>query len=1087
MRKVTAKKGVDDKTKAIPEKPIAKEILESIQLSQEILAESPVGISIHNTDGKCILINPALSIITGGKLNDMLNQNFREIESWKTSGMLDAAEKALTSGIVQIIECYSESSFGNKIWLRAKFKSFLHNNEKLLLSIITDITERKVLEHKLSDQLDKYKLWMKKSQDAIHIIDKNGNLIDWNDAFLKHIGYTNEEAAKLNVSDWNNQWNKTELLKIIETIDEVGTSFETLHICKNGEVLDVEVTVHKFYKNQNEYFLYCSVHEITELKKSQGLVVEGENNYRDLVSKLHIGILIQGPNAEIILSNNRALSLLGLTNEQLLGKTSFDKDWNVIHEDGSPFPGPTHPVPQSIATRKSVRNVVMGVYRPTTKDRVWLLVNADPELNIDGTIKNVICTFEDITENKINEIKLKEIDANLALTNFDLSRAQKIAKIGRWEWNPSTNIITYSDEYFEIFGIEKTSNIESLTEHIENLIHPDDRELVQLTAENAKKTGTGQTVEYRIILSDGRERWVRAIGEFVYENETLSKIRGINQDITDEKNTENLIKQNEEKYRTLLENSGLGVGIYGLNGEMLMLNPKAIENLGGTAADYIGKTLIEVFGNQTGTAYLKRITEAAKSESSIEYEDYVKFGEREFWFLSNLKRIVNLNGEVTSVQAISNDITERKIAELKLQKNEQLYRSLIENSYDMIAMIDTNSTVSYLSPSVEKQMGWKISESIGKKTVDFIHPDDVKIQNETVKSCLKNPIIPVTHQIRFKNTKGEYIWVESIFSNQLNTEGINAFVINFRDITERKKFETELIENEANLMRGELVAKFGNWKLDIEKKLVYASAGAQKIYGISKSEITTDELKAFRLPGYDQLMDETLKNLIEKNIPYDIEYKIRKLNDGSIIDVHTKSEYDKENKIIFGVIQDITQRKKIKEALRKSEEHIRNIFDTLSEGVALNECIYNEAGVMIDYKIMEINKAFYNISKFKSDVKVVGNTAKNLYGMTEEMITSFWENHKNNTKAVNTDLFMPNVQKWFYVSTSPIINNRFITSFHDITERKNSEETIAKKTIEVERFNNLMVGREIKMIELKKEINALLIKLGKVEKYKIVG
>jgi PAS domain-containing protein len=69
---------------------------------------------------------------------------------------------------------------------------------------------------------------------------------------------------------------------------------------------------------------------------------------------------MQGPRAEILLSNPAALELLGLTEDQLLGKTSFDPEWKVIHEDGSPFPGDTHPVPVAIATRKAVHGVIMG-------------------------------------------------------------------------------------------------------------------------------------------------------------------------------------------------------------------------------------------------------------------------------------------------------------------------------------------------------------------------------------------------------------------------------------------------------------------------------------------------------------------------------------------------------------------------------------------------------------------------------------------------------------------------------------------------------------------------------------------------------
>ena len=121
---------------------------------------------------------------------------------------------------------------------------------------------------------------------------------------------------------------------------------------------------------------------------------------------MQVGVLVQGPAAEIRLCNERALDLLGVDVDQLLGLTSFDPSWGVIHEDGSEFPGPTHPVPVAIAEKRPVRGVVMGVYRPTKRDRVWLLVNAEPRLDEAGAVKEVICTFSDMTERKLLGEKL---------------------------------------------------------------------------------------------------------------------------------------------------------------------------------------------------------------------------------------------------------------------------------------------------------------------------------------------------------------------------------------------------------------------------------------------------------------------------------------------------------------------------------------------------------------------------------------------------------------------------------------------------------------------------------------------------------
>jgi two-component system, cell cycle sensor histidine kinase and response regulator CckA len=141
------------------------------------------------------------------------------------------------------------------------------------------------------------------------------------------------------------------------------------------------------------------------------------DRFYELIHALHIGVVVQGPSTEVLVCNPASLELLGLDEDQYRGKTSYDPDWNIVREDGSPFEPSQRPMARVLATALPVRNVVMGVYRPKTRDRVWLLVDAQPELDDKGRVIQVVSTLIDITMRKHLESSLAE--------------ARKLESIGR--------------------------------------------------------------------------------------------------------------------------------------------------------------------------------------------------------------------------------------------------------------------------------------------------------------------------------------------------------------------------------------------------------------------------------------------------------------------------------------------------------------------------------------------------------------------------------------------------------------------------------------------------------------------------------
>ena len=155
-------------------------------------------------------------------------------------------------------------------------------------------------------QVIRYKMLMNTSQDAIHIVDKYGNLLEWNEAFKKHLGYTDEELKHLNILDWDKKWTRPDKIELMHGISEEGISFEAIHTTKDGTEKNMDIRLNKFYVN-NELFFYSSARDITLQKKIQKdikkAVIQGEENEKRRISvELHEKIDQTLTGAKIFLS-----------------------------------------------------------------------------------------------------------------------------------------------------------------------------------------------------------------------------------------------------------------------------------------------------------------------------------------------------------------------------------------------------------------------------------------------------------------------------------------------------------------------------------------------------------------------------------------------------------------------------------------------------------------------------------------------------------------------------------------------------------------------------------------------------------------
>jgi PAS domain S-box-containing protein len=157
------------------------------------------------------------------------------------------------------------------------------------------------------------------------------------------------------------------------------------------------------------------------------------------------GVVYQSGNGEIISANPAAERILGLTLDQMQGRKSIDPRWKAIHEDGSDFPGESHPAMVSIKTGLSVHDVVMGVFHPDEKKHRWIIVDSTPQIKAgDKKPYQVYTTFRDITERK-------QAEEVLELFQFSVSNSRDAVYL----MGPNAHFINVSDSACNAIGYSR--------------------------------------------------------------------------------------------------------------------------------------------------------------------------------------------------------------------------------------------------------------------------------------------------------------------------------------------------------------------------------------------------------------------------------------------------------------------------------------------------------------------------------------------------------------------------------------------------------------------------------------------------------
>lgn len=250
-----------------------RHLLDAYQFNEKVIASSPMGIYTYNSKGQCISVNDEAARITGATKEELLKQNFMQIESWKKYKLYDAAIKTFQTGKEERLTIRMTTTFGKNVWMDCRFVQFFMKNELHLLFLANDITKEKIMEDEIS-------LFFNTTLDMLCIAGFNGYFKRVSPTWSKVLGWTDEELYSRPFIEFVHEEDKQKTNEASVTLSTGNQvlGFENRFLCKDGTF---KWLAWNSYGYRERNLVICAVRDITQTKHAEQML----RNAKDIAEK----------------------------------------------------------------------------------------------------------------------------------------------------------------------------------------------------------------------------------------------------------------------------------------------------------------------------------------------------------------------------------------------------------------------------------------------------------------------------------------------------------------------------------------------------------------------------------------------------------------------------------------------------------------------------------------------------------------------------------------------------------------------------------------------------------------------------------
>jgi PAS domain S-box-containing protein len=657
-----------------------------------IIEQLPVGVFRATLDGQFVDMNDEfVSLLDAESKEALMERDPRSLYA-DPSERDELISSLREEGAVADREVEITTVTGDRKWVSTTLQITEKEGEQYLEGISMDVTERKERERELRETRQRLQAIIDAAPLGILAVDEDGTTQLWNPGCERIFGWTEEEAlgeplpnvheAKADEFD--------ELRERMIKEEEPVVGYETVRQTKDGTLIDVALTTAPIRDATDDIVGVMGILEdITDRKKRERELREEREQFEKVLDTSPVGITILDADGRIERANDRAEDILGLESSEITSRTYDDPDWDILDENGDPIPREELPFSRVMQTGEPVYDAEHGI--ETAGTRRWLSVNAAPLSMTNGEVERVVAAVEDITDRREREQELRRSEQRYR-------NLIENAPVGINLFHEDGEIVWGNDVVVDLLGLDSQDDL--IGRSIFEFIHPDDHEVAETEFEEVLSGDAvvGPT-NFRIVRPDGEHRYVRVKKTAGwYEGDRVGQAVVV--DVTELRETEMELRENEQRYRTVVEMSPVPIFVH-KDGGLVYTNEAMVDLVDAVdQSELLGTSVAQYVDTDEHGDVLEVVEQTQRGERSPTSRPYtVVTLDGETRHVETTSRPIAYEGDA-AVLTIAKDVTSQHEYEQALQSlRETARRMLLSDTADDAAETAVDAATSLLDLS----------------------------------------------------------------------------------------------------------------------------------------------------------------------------------------------------------------------------------------------------------------------------------------------------------------------------------------------------------------------------------------------------